>query len=273
MNWLVAKFMPDLRRRETRNVGVVVLPSDDSKPALRFMGRGPSGDFDGRKAKVGTESAVLQGWIEYWFELAERRAPLAEWIRRSQIDAFFLEPGGQLLSELPTATTAADLAEELFTLVVEPPRAPNRRSNEAEFVSAVENLLSESGLTGDQHFRTKHPVDLGEYRHFSFDYAWVNGHTTVGQRMASWKPDSVDATALRLALLPAGHASVLFVSDIPSTETAGAIEKLAYLAQVDQVSPADVREMFVNSKPTLASSPPARFAALQLGNLSASVNR
>ncbi len=124
MRWLVAKFMPDLRRREPRNVGVVLFPGSgegqliDNLPILRFRGYA-DGKVDLRRAKVGKEGAVYEGWLQYWASLVEQRAPHSAWELRRNTDAFYLERGGELLTPLPVGTTAEDLADELYELLVE----------------------------------------------------------------------------------------------------------------------------------------------------------
>lgn len=271
MRWMVAKFMPDLRRREPRNVGVVLFPGGDeaavieASPILRFRGFA-DGKVDLRRARVGKEGAVYEGWLQYWMSLVEQRAPLSAWELRRNTDAFYLERGGELLTPLPDGATAEDLADELYELLVEP-AAPAQRtvdSVEGGFRDQVDSLLKRSGLWDDLHFARRYRVELTGLREHEFHYAWVNGHTTIGQRLSNWKPDAVDATALRLALLPAGYSSVVIVPEYPEeAERVLPIERVSHLAAVDDLTPSDLREMFLAADSGVAAGRPIdRFVAL-----------
>lgn len=270
MKWLVVKFMPDLRRREPRNVGVILFAEEEGSAllptvVLRLRGVSPEGKLDLRRARLGRQhGAVYAGWIAYWTSLATSGAPLSEWRHRSNTDAFYLEAGGELLSPMPDGSTADDLADELYELLVESPEEPaDRDDGESDFKAQVESLLRRSGLLNDEHFRRRFKVDLAGLREQEFHYAWVNGHTTVGHRLNSWRSDSVDATALRLALLPAGYSSVVIVPEYPDdAERAMPIQRMSHVAAVDHLSANDLREMFLSSTADRPEDPRARFEAL-----------
>ena len=271
MRWLVAKFMPDLRRREPRNVGVVLFPGSgegqliDNLPILRFRGYA-DGKVDLRRAKVGKEGAVYEGWLQYWASLVEQRAPHSAWELRRNTDAFYLERGGELLTPLPVGTTAEDLADELYELLVETASPAQRTTDSGEggFRDQVDSLLKRSGLWDDMHFARRYRVELSGLREHEFHYAWVNGHTTIGHRLASWRPDAVDATALRLALLPTGYSSVVIVPEYPEeAERVLPIERVSHVAAVDDRTPTDLREMFIAADSGVAAGRPIdRFEAL-----------
>jgi hypothetical protein len=275
MKWLVAKYIPDLRRREPRNIGVVLFPSErhgvnDLKPIMRFRGLSREGKLDLRRAKVvGNQSAVYEGWIDYWSSLVDSDAPASLWEARSNTDAFYLERGGELLSSLPDGATPEDLADELYEILVEAapePRIAALRPDEG-FKAVVNELLQRSGLWNDLHFNLGYRVDLSGLREQEFHYAWVNGHTTIGHRLTSWRSDTVDATALRLALLPKGFSSVVIVPEYPSdSERALPLERVSHVAAVDDLSPSDLREMFTGRAPAVSDDevedPISRFEAL-----------
>ena len=267
MKWLVVKFMPDLRRREPRNVGIVLFPGDRAlggSAILRLRGL-TDGRLDLRRASVGSQSAVYEGWVNYWRDLAATEAPLERWLEPMPASSFYLEQGGEVISEVPRNSNMEELADDLYELLVEPIPSPYRLPHEErDFVGQVDDILRRSGLLYDQHFRTDFSTPLQGLREQKFHYAWVNGHTTVGQRLNTWKTDSIDATALRLALLPAGYSSVVIVPDLPTRmERALPLERVSHIAAVDDVSPSDLWEMFTATEARAQESSPAtRLAAL-----------
>jgi len=57
--WLVAKYMPDLRRREPDNVGVILLM--DGRAHLRFLGQ-RDGRVDGRSVRWAGSVKNYKAW-------------------------------------------------------------------------------------------------------------------------------------------------------------------------------------------------------------------
>lgn len=92
IEWFVAKYMPDLRRREPRNVGVIL--SVDGRLMARFYGERPDGELDGRKSRFVSSGENYRDWVHYWRTLQTADAlPL---VRRAT-DNYYLERGGRIL--------------------------------------------------------------------------------------------------------------------------------------------------------------------------------
>ena len=111
IEWYVAKYMSDLRRREPRNVGVIL--SVDGRLSARFQGERDDGELDGRRARMVGSLDNYRDWVHYWrtFRLAAD-LPL---VRRAT-DNYYLERGGQQLAG--TAIDSDAFLSQLFFQLV-----------------------------------------------------------------------------------------------------------------------------------------------------------
>lgn len=99
--WYVVKCVPDPRRREPRNVGVVLNASD--RWASRFFAEDPeTGNVDGRRLKgLGVDADVYKSWVDYY----RRKSSSEGWedvarLQRQRPHSFFTERGGYLLDDV-----------------------------------------------------------------------------------------------------------------------------------------------------------------------------
>jgi signal recognition particle subunit SEC65 len=116
VQWIIAKYIPDMMRREPENIGVILLK--DGKPYLRFRDRDADGNIDGRRARWHQNSVEnYKAWISHWERAAvdgDARTLLSNVNPNSN---FFLEFGGERI--LGSATTDPDLfLDELFRQLV-----------------------------------------------------------------------------------------------------------------------------------------------------------
>jgi hypothetical protein len=115
--WLVAKYLPDLRRREPDNVGVILLVNGGVH--LRFVGE-RDGRLDGR-------ARSFQAWVDYWTHVATntRFESLASKLTAPLGDAsYFIEAGGERI--FGDRTTPEEMLDDLYTTLIEP--SSDRRS-------------------------------------------------------------------------------------------------------------------------------------------------
>ncbi|ULH16024.1 hypothetical protein MF271_05155 [Deinococcus sp. KNUC1210] len=64
--FLVCKYVPDPRRQELRNVGIVLLHPTDGVQA-RFLGEDLPGEIDGRKVSgIVRDTKGYDQWVAYW---------------------------------------------------------------------------------------------------------------------------------------------------------------------------------------------------------------
>ena len=108
--------MPDLRRREPQNVGVVLFVDGD--PYYRFRGQRPDGTVDGRRVRWARDVQMYRAWVEHW-QRAAASGDRSRLVAASHSDhSFFLEEGGERLVG-PGAIAAHDLLDELYIALVE----------------------------------------------------------------------------------------------------------------------------------------------------------
>jgi hypothetical protein len=187
--WLVAKYMSDLRRRETRNVGVVLLTDDGY--LTRFMGERPGGQIDGRRVKWGSPRN-FKAWVDRWrFEL-DSGADLEQLTNRLSDANYFLEIGGERLLG-KESRSYEDLLDYLYGVLVETPEPTSLALSEI-----VESTFHRLGIYERviQGFRMPSPKDNDQ---ITFDYRFDNGRVNLMQRVPliyedqrSW--DSVHAS-------------------------------------------------------------------------------
>lgn len=117
--WLLAKYVPDLRRNEPRNVGLILLRGDEV--AARFVGQRQSdGTIDGRKAKM-VNLANYKRWVAYWRRLMDKGpdALLAATQRPERTSSYVLEVGGEFLSDEDPAMPTSVLLDHLYHELVD----------------------------------------------------------------------------------------------------------------------------------------------------------
>lgn len=180
--WLVAKYMPDLRRREPRNVGVVVVAPDGV--VSRFKGERIDGHIDGRSARMGMDLGTYRAWIDFWRHELDSPVPEEEvetLLRAEPDQQLLLEFGGRVVyDEEPSSAQA--LLDEIYPSLVDEPDAGEAEPPIADLSSA---LLQSAGIadkvTPDFKFesRVKDRVDI-----VRFDYRYSNGRVHLLQNVS-----------------------------------------------------------------------------------------
>lgn len=175
--WLVAKYMEDQRRRETFNVGVVLLT--DSHRTYRFLGQRVDGSIDGRSVRWAGSAANFQAWVKYWRHQLESGADIDALLGRHPDDSYFLEFGGERL--LGASDLDPDLfADYLFGVLVE------RTVPQGIGVEQLsDSILEELGVLKEIEKGIHIEVPRGGGRSVDsvrFHYRYTNGRTTLMQR-------------------------------------------------------------------------------------------
>lgn len=175
VQWIIAKYIPDMMRREPQNIGVILLK--DGKPYLRFRDRDADGNIDGRSARWHQNSVEnYRAWISYWERVSAKgdaRALLAD---VNPNNNFFLELGGERI--LGSTTTDPDLfLDELFRQLVDADDpmalAMNKPKREAVIERIFERLDISEKVQRDQVL----PGAADEDR-ITFDFKYKNGKNT-----------------------------------------------------------------------------------------------
>jgi hypothetical protein len=112
--WLIAKYMPDLRRREPQNIGVVLFSG--SSVLARFVAEDPATlMIDGRTARpmFGSWENYCD-WVHFWRSSLGNGAERL--LARRAGENYFLERGGQLLAG--AERDPRQLLDELYSMLV-----------------------------------------------------------------------------------------------------------------------------------------------------------
>jgi len=240
--YLLAKYIPDLRRGEPRNVGVIAWSAGDVE--ARFVGEkhGFPGEVDGRSIpSFVTSSQAYKQWIEYWRLQMGRETiiPASGGAAVSRDDAnfltalraankgnFVLVDGGFLLDPVSAEDLAA-VADHLFATLVDTTSHDEPRDPTLDDVA--ERLLRQTGVATDRNFHSRYRVQCqiaaGHEETFEFDYAYKNGtlqrlyeRLSLPKRRATqqvrvdataWKFDKVN----RANLLPEKPVAIVYPTD------------------------------------------------------------
>ncbi|HEY1068705.1 MAG TPA: hypothetical protein VGE52_21460, partial [Pirellulales bacterium] len=193
----IAKYVPDLRRMEPRNIGVVVW--SETGVAARFAGEFASrpGEVDGRSIpKFVNSASAYRQWIRHWRKVLDKpsvRSSSGELTSRSspaflkalagdERGNYYLVESGELLDppepegiEVFTAWLYEQLVAE--TLASDEPRDP-------KLDELCQKAIDETGLGYSRYLRRNYSVEIplpansagSVSERFEFSYAFGNGH-------------------------------------------------------------------------------------------------
>jgi hypothetical protein len=193
VHFAVAKYVPDLRRMEPHNIGVIVWSAGEV--AARFLAERVEqpGDVDGRSVpNFVTSTNAYKQWVRFWRKELEKSdiRPLdgGEAVSRSSVDFlrvlasmskdnFLLVESGMLLDRVEVGGLP-DVADYLFRFLVEEvSTAEEPRDPSLEEV--CQRLIEETHLDAAPYFHRNYPLtcrvpgDATET--FEFSYAYGNG--------------------------------------------------------------------------------------------------
>lgn len=114
-NYLIAQYIPDLFRREPKNVGVITWRGIEV--VGRFFGETDTGEIDGRKIKSFRHPDIYRQWVTYWRSLLQRRG--VEGISQlldPSVSNYRIIKGGEVSGTEEDAIT--DVLNYLYALIV-----------------------------------------------------------------------------------------------------------------------------------------------------------
>lgn len=237
--------MPDLRRREPRNVGVVVFGHGQTR--MRFLGQRPDGSINARHAAVG-EPEVYRGWIDYWRYLAETQVEQARWVQQRPFENYRLERGGALLSADDVELDL--LLHDLYEQLVE-----KTDTGDWRLADQISRLIEEAALPQSEHFHRNYTM-FSERTGESYDYpyAYVNGHRAVAAQIRQIGPYSARSRLWEFSNLAPDIRKIVFTTRISVDRSVELLERQADVVDATTVSAARVRELFLS--PPLRSPMP-----------------
>jgi hypothetical protein len=149
-NYLVAKYVDDIRRNEPVNVGVIVF--EGSEVAARFEGEDDHGRLDRRRIrKLVSGRDAYTAWVQHW-RRALANATDPESLLEAGSQDFFVERGGTIIMD-HDHRAVADTVHDLYARLVKPEDPP-----------APQSLQDKS-----QHALRLAGVDLADAAHFQRD--------------------------------------------------------------------------------------------------------
>lgn len=221
LRFLVAKYVPDMRRMEPRNIGVVVWHNGVLQ--AKFLG-----EQDNRIAtppSFSTDTHAYREWIGYWRRQASKDelcASSGARIRRDSPDfldalaecskkQFLLVDGGEVLADID-ATEAKDALQELFeTLVKEKKDAPDPLHRLASLALTRERsaVFENTRLAERPDFTTpfRWICEIKDsHQNFEFDYALYPGRPEMlMSNLHPWNSQEAQSLAFRFQAMQTWH--------------------------------------------------------------------
>ncbi|MFE6387649.1 hypothetical protein [Nocardiopsis dassonvillei] len=145
------KHMPDLYRREPRNVGLVVVREEEGQVqlAFRFKGWDEAKGKDHRSVPKSVDSEIYFGWIDYYLrKVRSKRWSDIQRLKESRPVNFYLEQA----MLIPDGEPLHLIVERMYRELVE---APSEKTKSDKFKSKVSEVFSRAKIEPevDQRFQ------------------------------------------------------------------------------------------------------------------------
>ncbi|MFJ9787807.1 hypothetical protein ACIRSS_50110 [Amycolatopsis sp. NPDC101161] len=201
--WYLIRHVPDLRRREPHNVGLVLQTPEGW--LTKFVGQTDDGTIDGRHLphKQISNTEVYKSWVSYY----QRKASDHSWcdvatMQRRRTGNYVAEEGGELLDDPPSWQDALDrLFAELVATEV-PNASPDRQEKPADvLLTRVQAVLEAARIVPER--RVKVAARFAPNGHISevpFRFKYVNGQAhlmDLGHEHVKPEQAAADARELR----------------------------------------------------------------------------
>jgi len=246
--WLVARYIPDLRRREPKNIGVILKMGD--RHLSRFLGERGKGRIDGRRVHAIVNSVDnYKSWVSYWQDITDRGS--ADWptlTSRRGDDSYFLEYGGQRVFGAE-GTDPNDMLDYLYSALVEEMPEPDTLNVK----QLSEYVLTSVGIRDQVTEKYRLPVSVTDSA--LFDYKYENGVLHLMKRVTLTYEDERSWTSAHAAawdfekaafvLDDSGGQLIAFVKTRPADRELdsqmGLLDNLASIVDVGHVQQAASR--------------------------------
>lgn len=169
--WLLAKYVPDIARREPRNVGLFLYDGDELLKA-RFIGENDDEVIDARVARFAKSSDNYKAWVRHWRMNARTRGEL---LRHASDDSYYVEIGGERW--FGDADDWESNFSQLYGHLVEEVKVDSA----VNLQRAAEKVLKEVGLSDRVERDVVVPVQDDDK--LKFNYRFTNGVTRLMHRV------------------------------------------------------------------------------------------
>jgi hypothetical protein len=214
--FLVAKYIPDMRRLEPRNIGVIVWVN--GVVSARFLGEPAPGNNDVARPprRLGIKNQqVYQEWLQYWRaqmsqpklsvngngKQVSRESPeFIDALRKRSKENFVLIDGGFIAGEVSPAEID-DVAYDLFDALVEETHETGDILEEDGVLlkKAISRVFRASGIDGTEGYKARIPLTFPvESHNFAFTFDWgiyTNVPRLLCQHAVLTRPMTVNSAA------------------------------------------------------------------------------
>ena len=175
--WLIAKYIPDMRRREPFNIGVILCHENGVR--WRFLAQKADGSVDGRKLRWAGSAANYKAWLTFW-EHEFRNGGVERALARVNDSNYFLEIGGERVIGADDMD-ADSMLDDLYTALVE--ASPDRDTLSITRLS--DTVLNRLGIREQVVTNFRYTVDVANdvRDEIAFDYRYDNGAINLMHRV------------------------------------------------------------------------------------------
>lgn len=212
---LLAKYIPDRRRGEPRNVGVLVV-GKDGPGVVRFLGQDEAGEVDGRRLprNLVRDLEAYKLWVSYWQDAARVGLEALDRLEEADSPAYYVVEAGEILRD-PQIHDVEALARRYFGELVTDREAEEKTTASTALKRAVNRLVESPAIGERAKVELDYSVELvvkNRVVNLPFQYAFINGHISVGQRvLLSDEPHAYAALGKARSLPEDFGQSVAFV--------------------------------------------------------------
>lgn len=172
--WYLVKHVADLRRREPRNVGII-LRTGDGFWQSKFLGETEDGTVHSRDIprNYGINYEIYASWRDYFRrKLSDDAWRDVERLQSRRKGNFYTEAGGQIFDD-DEVDWPGEL-QQLYNELVAPPEKKKQEPPLTHIRTAVENIFKRINLSVKRNVEVDAEYD-GHFIKVPFRYAYANG--------------------------------------------------------------------------------------------------
>jgi hypothetical protein len=181
VRWFVVKHVPDLVRREPKNIGVILFVGN--APMSRFVGEQEDGEIDGRSVVQFGNHLVYKAWVRQWRSLRDQGVDaLLDQVHagRAPGASFYIEDGGEQIFG-DDGGAQDEILDDLYSTLVRPDAEP---ADADDVRGMTRSVLRKVGLWRHVQERARLEVTVnGVPDDLWFDYRYDNGRPHLMQRI------------------------------------------------------------------------------------------
>jgi len=187
VRYYIVQHVPDLFRRESRNVGVIVQRAESRR--AKFFGERSDGKLDGRSISCFDYPLVYRQWVKYWRRCIERGGDCEKRLMRPNGDHFNVIDAGAIQGA--AGDSLDDVCHYAYSMLVSDGGLAEALGSRKGALEATENLRNDVAsefrsreILGGRSLFVPHPVLAqqlvqGETQSHTFSFAQQRDGWTV----------------------------------------------------------------------------------------------